>query len=209
MRVRERCFDVVGASSSQRATDPLYCEILDGPSERSASTCGERPRWQMGCLRRKKHMVRHHLRWNIAWYRDLHLKFWPDTRLVRMAGSFLHSRYTATDLVCPVLLVFRWQSRNAKVHFWKGKATHCDLLWAQRPWICTYGRSMESHLHVGTLLGTDLYEYFWELLLVFFTHTTASVYEQDTQVRYKIGKLVIIYRVSLFSPYNFASRFCE
>lgn len=107
MRVRERIFDVVGASSSQRATDPLYCEILDGPSERSASTCGERPRWQMGCLRRKKHMVRHHLRWNIAWYRDLHLEFWPDTRLVRMGGSFLHSRYTATDLVCPVLLVFR------------------------------------------------------------------------------------------------------
>lgn len=107
MRIRERIFDVVGASSSQRATDPLYCEILDGPSERSASTCGERPRWQMGCLRRKKHMVRHHLRWNIAWYRDLHLEFWPDTRLVRMGGSFLHSRYTATDLVCPVLLVFR------------------------------------------------------------------------------------------------------
>lgn len=107
MRVRERIFDIVGASSSQRATDPLYCEILDGPSERSASTCGERPRWQMGCLRRKKHMVRHHLRWNIAWYRDLHLEFWPDTRLVRMGGSFLHSRYTATDLVCPVLLVFR------------------------------------------------------------------------------------------------------
>lgn len=45
MRVRERFFDVVGASSSQRATDPLYCEILDRPSERSASTCGERPRW--------------------------------------------------------------------------------------------------------------------------------------------------------------------
>lgn len=68
---------------------------------------------------------------------------------------------------------------------------------------------MESHLHVGALLGTDLYEYFWELLLVFFTHTIASVYEQDTQVRYKIGKLIIIYRMSIFSWYNFARRFYE
>lgn len=59
---------------------------------------------------------------------------------------------------------------------------------------------MEGDIYIGAILGVDLHEHVWKLLLVLLAYTITAVHEQNTTIRHQIGESFLeplIRRVSI------------
>lgn len=188
MRVGKWNLNDTGAGRGERVVRAICRKIFDRPCERGESSYSERSSRNMGRIRGEKHVGRHHICRNVAGHRDIYSYLGIDIKLRGLEGYLLYPRNVTVDLVRHLLYIFRRLSGKAKVYNGTGKVVHRELV---RP---PYARlrededPMEKYIYIGTIFGSDRYEYLGQLLLVLPAYPAAALHEQDIAIQYHIGE---------------------
>lgn len=199
LRVGEWNPNDTGAGRGERVVRAICRKIFDRPCERGKSSYSKRSSGNLGRIRGKKHVGRHHIRRNVARHRDIYSYLGIDIKFHWLGGYLLHPRNITVDLVRRFLYIFRRLSGKAKVYNGAGKIVHRELVRPSYAWLREDEDPMEKYIYIGTIFGSDRYEYLGQLLLVFLAHPTATLHEQDIAIRYQIGECrmrIITYVIS-------------
>lgn len=184
-------FNDIGSDSGERIVCAIHHKIFNWSCERSESSYSKRSSGNMGCVRREEHVGRHHIRWNVARHRAIYSYLRIDIKLRGLGSYLLHPRNATVDLVCRVLYIFRRLSGRAEVYNGAGKIVHRELVWPSCARLLKDEDPVEKYIYIGTIFGSDRYEYLRQLLLVFLAHPIAALHEQNIAIQYHIGECVI------------------
>lgn len=191
-------FNDIGADRGERIVCAILHKICYRSCERSESSYSKRPSGNMGRVRGEKHVGRHHIRRNVARHRDIYSYLGIDIKFRGLGSYLLHSRNATVDLVRCVLYIFRRLPGRTEVHNGAGKIVHRELVRPSYARLLKDEGPMEKYIYIGTIFGSDRYEYLRQLLLVFLAHPITALHEQDIAIRYNIGECVGIMTCIIF-----------
>lgn len=174
--------DDAGADHGEPPVRVICHKIFDRPRELGESSDSKRSSRNVGRIRGKKHVGRHHIRRNVARHRDIYSYLGIDIKLLGLGGHLLHSRNVTVDLVRRLLYIFRRLSGRAEVYIGGGEIVHRELVWPSVARNRKDEGPVEKYIYIGTISGSDRYEYHGQHLLVFLAHPVAALYEQNTAI---------------------------